>query len=238
MSSDCSNLSDFELIQQLAGQKPYAEMLEQVSPYVQRLTENMTRVDGLINLHAFLVSIISENDEIGSRIGADPDEILRAATVLLHASLEDFLRSLTLENLPRKQDLLNAIPIAGFKNSRKTTIGLGDLAKVYHGKSVDEVIFQSIESWLNQTSFNNTSDLSSILKKLGIDVEQFEHEFSDLNKMIKRRHKIVHEADRDPQKPTELLSIDANDVLLWRNTVTLFMGKTLASWHQQNSKTE
>ena len=64
----------------------------------------------------------------------------------------------------------------------------------FKGKSVEDLIKESITESLASTSFNNFSDIMSWSRKANIDLSLF-IEQDKLEKLISRRHKIVHEAD-------------------------------------------
>jgi hypothetical protein len=134
-----------------------------------RLSQNLTRVDSLIDLHTFLETIVQNSNERRPEI----DDILRSATVLLHASLEDFLRSISIAHHPRtEREHLKYIPLAGiFRNAK---FDLGDLVS-HRGKTVNDVIESSIHEWLNQQSFNNSTDLANALERIGIDPSQVQY---------------------------------------------------------------
>lgn len=81
----------------------------------------------------------------------------------------------------------------GSAGNRKDKITLGGLLKLRE-KTVDELITESIREALSFTSFNDYQDIVSWSKKIRIDLSEFKNQ-EELNKLIKRRHKIVHEAD-------------------------------------------
>lgn len=159
-----------------------------LNPYIKRVIENLTRIYSLIATFEHL----KENTP-----GMQLDDMLRAAVVLLHATLEDFLRVLAVSVIPEaSNDVLNSIPLAGMSRyGRQDKFSLGDLAK-HKGKNVDTIIKESVNSYLERESFNNIEDIVLLLKNIRVDTEDIKIYFSDIDAMIKRRHQIVHRADR------------------------------------------
>lgn len=154
------------------------------------LDENLDRVENLVSLYGPVTP--------GRRKVQDTD-ILRAALVLLHASMEDYLRSLLAWKIETfDQETLNNY---GFPNGNKrppTKITLGELA-AHRGKSVNDLITEAIEAHLEEfQSFNDLGEVKKALKQCGIGNGTVDaRDFSDLPDMIARRHNIVHKADRN-----------------------------------------
>jgi hypothetical protein len=153
-----------------------------LQPYYSQLLETVDRTRTLISAARLLSPGVA-------------DDVLRSAVVLTHALLEDFLRTLTRRLLP-KADMpaLKEIPLAGL-DGRKFQFHLGHLVK-HRGKSVDEVIQQSVDEFLERSTFNNTTEIARWLAMLGLNVPGIESRFPVLDQMIRRRHQIVHRADR------------------------------------------
>lgn len=162
-------------------------MLEQITIV---LNENLGRVENLVSLYGPAT--------VGRRKVQDTD-ILRGSLVLLHAGMEDYLRSLMVWKINTySEDALNAY---GFANGTKrplTKISLGELS-VHRGKTVDELIFISVKSHLEEyQSFNDLGEVKKALKQCGIAAGFVEtRDFGRLPEMISRRHNIVHKADRN-----------------------------------------
>ena len=125
-------------------------------------------------------------------------EILRASVVFLHSTLEDYLRSVLRWKLPSSgASRLNEIPLAGSDDKNRTKFSLGELL-AYRNLMVSEVVELSVDEHLNRGSFNNTRDLANFLRDVEIvfDEKRKNHLFTRLDAMMKRRHHIVHQADR------------------------------------------
>lgn len=162
-------------------------MLNEIS---ELLNENLERVENLVSLYG--------EPTPGRRKVHDTD-LLRAALVLLHASMEDYLRSLLLWKIGDfDEETLNKY---GFPNGAKrppTKITLGELS-AYRGKTVDDLIEDAVKSHLEEfQSFNDLGEVKRALERCGIRHEALEDfNFGELPAMISRRHNIVHKADRN-----------------------------------------
>lgn len=156
----------------------------------ERFEQNIMRVENLISLYG--------PPRRGRRKVKDTD-ILRAALVLLHASMEDFLRYLLISKINTfSSDTLNNYSLPGQQKRGASKFSLGELAS-YRGKSVEELIVLSVTDYLEKyTSFNNLGEVKKALIQCGIDEEIVDsHNFGNLPDMIERRHNMVHRADRN-----------------------------------------
>jgi hypothetical protein len=150
----------------------------------------LDRVRGLVDLYALLAGPIS------GRPTVHESDVLRAATVFLHATLEDFLRSLAAIRLPdSSSEILQKIPPAG-GDGRKTTMGLGDLHG-YQGRSIDDFIRESIESHLRRSNYSNVGDVKRLLADLGLDSSCVDPHAPRLAALMSRRHHIAHRFDQN-----------------------------------------
>jgi hypothetical protein len=87
--------------------------------------------------------------------------------------------------------VLDTIPLV----NRPKKLALGELAN-HRGKKVDDLIVESVKAHLEHSNFNNTDEIGGLLISVGIEVARVNSRFPDLQKMMKRRHQIVHRADR------------------------------------------
>jgi hypothetical protein len=96
-------------------------------------------------------------------------DLLRAAVVLLHATLEDLLRSLAEWKLPTAlATSVERIPLGGTDRGQERFTRV-DLAG-YRGRSVDSVIAQSIAGYLERSSYNHPGDIGELLGKISVDL--------------------------------------------------------------------
>jgi hypothetical protein len=183
------------------------------------------RFEGNIVRVRHLVTVYDNTTGSGrGRRTAESSDVLRAAVVLLHAALEDVLRSLERRVLPQSSaDTLDTVPLKGLQRPAK--FSLGSLA-AYRGKAVDDLIDESVEAYLQRMTYNNADELAEGLKRLGADVTKVNRHFATLTALMKRRHQIVHRADRDEARgsghhPTRSLS--KTQVVEWTNVAEDFV---------------
>jgi HEPN superfamily RiboL-PSP-like protein len=192
--------------------------IDEVGPYLDNLQESLERIQKLGLAATTMRSDTSE-------------DALRASVVLLHASLEDFLRTLATELLPTaSEDALNEIPLVGVKG-RPKNFGLGKLVR-HRGKTVDDVLRDSVCEYLERSNYNSTQEIASLLELLGLTAAEQNTFFPLLEQMIKRRHEIVHRADKikAPGSVTYVLQpIESADVQRWTIAVTSFIVMVLPS---------
>jgi hypothetical protein len=157
-------------------------------------------------------------------------DILRATTVLLHASLEDFLREIARWKLPiANADALNEVPIAR-SDGKGHKFTLGNLVK-FRGKSIDDVIKDSVLEHLEQSTYNNIHDVKTLLQAIGHDPLIVDEYAAKLGEMMARRHHIVHRADKNESVGPghySAQSISHEQVAGWIDTTERFVAKVLS----------
>jgi hypothetical protein len=182
---------------------------------------NIGRISNLINLYKTLT-------QGRGRKPAHSLDILRATVVLLHSTLEDYLRNLQRWKLPTAdKERLNKIPLVGTSESgRATKFELGELVRLKE-KSIKEIIELSINEYLDTQSYNDTSDVCKAIKDAGVkEVDTIEPYLSQMNLMIKRRHNIVHQADRGGgagKGHHRIKSLSLNQVESWKRHLDKFV---------------
>jgi len=189
-----------------------------------RFRSDISRVIGLVVLFRWHAANLHDDWSPDHK----PD-LLRAAVVLLHASLEDLFRSISEWKLPTASpESLNGIRLASTRQDYKDykeKFTLVDLAE-FRGQSVDSVIARSIGSYLERSNYNHPGDLTDVLKRNGIDFTIPKELRDKLAAMMKRRHWIAHRVDRDllekidPNKPQLGQSILPELVNEWIDAVT------------------
>lgn len=154
-------------------------------------------------------------------------DVLRAAVVFLHASLEEVVRNLFVRRLPNvTPEKLNEIPLASDPRSRRPTkILLGSLVQ-YRGEFVDNVIKKSIDAYVDSFNLNNSDELARCLELAEIDFTSLRPHFPALHELMQRRHQIVHQMDRtnelDPLT-VPLSSLNVATVEHWKTALELFV---------------
>jgi len=192
-----------------------------------RLNYNFSRVQNLCTLYK------ETSTKKQGRVLVHQADILRSAVVFMHAMLEDCLRTIAAHYLPlASEDFLNKIPLQGLNTSGKPEkFHLGELHK-FKGMTIDQVITQSVSSYLDRTTFNNVADITNLLRTLNIETSQFTEFFPSLERMISRRHSIVHRGDRSelPGKGKQYAnSIRLAEVKKWASQSNLFLERVFIS---------
>lgn len=151
--------------------------------------ENILRVDNLI-----LAYVALKKNNVGDN--QMRDDVLRATIVFLHSTLEEVIRNLLILRVPNSSsEVLSKIPFVMNSNRRPEKIHLGELTS-YRGKFVENVIIDSVDKYVDSMSINNQSQLIEFLGMASIPLEKLPKYFSNLEKLMKRRHQIVHQMDR------------------------------------------
>jgi hypothetical protein len=154
----------------------------------ERFAENLERVQHLVDVYAATAPGPGRRD-------VKTTDILRAAVVFLHATLEDLLRSLLAWRLPMAAaEHLKDVPLEG--KEARTKFTLDELA-VHRGKTVDAVIAGSVLASLEESSFSHPGEVDRALEKVGLPKGLVDPFRPRLAPMMKRRHWIVHRADRN-----------------------------------------
>ena len=190
------------------------------SLHLKRFIDNLLRAENLLQLY------YDKNKGRRGRKNIYQTDILRAVVVFLHATLEDFLRSVASVYLPQaKEEFLNDIPLIGINDTgRPEKFLLGKLSS-FQNKTVQEVISESAQAYLNKLSFSSTKDIAYLLSSLSIRTDHLKSYFSELEQLIQRRHKIVHSADikaRNSKGQNKIYPIDYTQVKKWTKMLTSF----------------
>ena len=184
------------------------------------LDQNLARVENLV------ITYETDPDAQGQgRKSAQVLDILRAAVVLLHATLEDVLRTTASWKLPTASSAaLNDIPLVGLGSSPKKFF-LGELA-AFRGKRVDEVLTESVQAHLEKSNYNNLGEIRALLNGIGVDESSMTPFFAALQELTDRRHQIVHRADRQPRVvgsgDHQIRGINRQTVRGWAQAVRAF----------------
>jgi len=189
-------------------------VLDGIETQMSRMGYNSARVDRLIAIYK----------ATAPADGRDASDILRAAVVLLHASLEDYLRSVAAAYLPlAAPEVLNEVPLTGQGRERPEKFLLGALVP-FRGQTVDQIIERSVSTHLERTTYNNCREIARLVENVGVDVARVQKFFPDLDALMQRRHQIVHRADLldASTKEIRIQPISPEDVEKWGKSATEF----------------
>lgn len=150
-------------------------------------------------------------------------DVLRSAVVCLHSSFEEYYRSVLRDVMPSsctQEDFLK-FQFVSKDGKHFDKIPVSSLL-LYKGKSIDSLITDIIGETLDVTSFNNYSDIVNWAQRIKVDLSEFRSQ-EKIEKMIKRRHRIVHEADNNkantPDNVYSLSAIQESVVVEWISAV-------------------
>jgi len=212
LHSDVEKLVDSGI--PLSKAKEYVQIVDSIAIQAGRLAFNAHRGQRLIEA----------SEKVRGADARAADDILRAIVVLMHASLEDFLRSVSAVHLRyASPDILNDVPLLHVEKERPEKFFLGALVE-YRDMSVSDLIDRSVEKYLERTTYNSTRDIAGVLRAVGIPSDRYAPLFPELDKMISRRHYIVHRADlaKNASEDTNLNVISPKEVRMWVDTVQQF----------------
>lgn len=186
----------------------------------QKLKDNIGRVRNMVKIY---------DDHLkgsgSGRRGHLQTDVLRAATVFLHASLEDLLRSLSYWKLPlADRETIDKVPIVGSNGSSPKKFLLGELVE-HRNKKIDELIKESVDEYLERSNYNNTGEIAALMPAIGVQVKNISAEFKILEELMARRHQIVHRADIDESGGAgnhKVKSIGVTQVHKWIESVESF----------------
>jgi hypothetical protein len=144
-------------------------------------------------------------------------DILRAAIVLAHASLEDLLRSVAGNRwtLISPEEVADELPFPG---SGKVDGKFGSLL-AHRGRSIDALVEESLckfqearYQYLDRLTLNSVDDICALLRKIKVDHSMFRREFARIAWLITRRHKVVHNADLSSEDLSQPPPLSPDDV--------------------------
>lgn len=166
--------------------------------------ENIKRVRNFITLYQNATSKTGS----GRKTVIETD-ILRAGIVFLHSTLEEYLRTIILDVKKARltqskesfQKVLINVALPG-DNSGKSTGKKYALTEFWElkDKTVMDVMSESLHDKVGYMTFNEYSQIVSSLAEIDIHLDKEYNKNGVIDKYIKRRHKIVHEADKNVAK--------------------------------------
>jgi len=155
-------------------------------------------------------------------------DLLGAAVVFLHATLEEFLRGVALREWFKLEDenLKSALKSYARLSSRNIKVSLIDLVDK-RKESVESIIQQEVESFLYQDiSFNSLDEIEKFLELIKISVEDLRKEigrehFDNIQSLIRKRHSVAHQADCS--------QLDFDQTLVWGKSLLVFLTRLSGS---------
>lgn len=189
-----------------------------MSIYKDVFDRNIDRVKSLCALYNSL-----KTNEVKEGKDCKFTDVLRSAIVFLHSSFEEYFRNVLRDVLPTTctQEDLQKISFTTKDGKHIDKLTVSNLLQ-YKGKTIDDLVADFIGDTLDTTSFNNYSDIVNWAQKIKVDLSSFTSQ-DKIEKLIKRRHKIVHEADNNKtdkmNKTYSLTAIQESVVKEWLDAV-------------------
>lgn len=194
----------------------------------KRFHKNLERVRHLLQVFRSLYSGAGRPPSLKA-------DVVRAAVVFLHATLEDLLRSSEELRFP-------VAPASAFERVRwvlpsrkndekleaKERLSLAEFA-AFRGQTVDEVLLRMFQKHHEQSNYNNQNDVVGALQRMGLELDSFQEYLPDLQAMMKRRHEIAHRADVNRKYPHLTNRVIVEVVERWLHAVQTFGSRLLAS---------
>jgi hypothetical protein len=177
----------------------YGHLRDMHEALFKRFIENALRIQRLLKLYQKLYGRAGPKDEAHG-------DLLRAAVVFMHATLEDFLRTIASMYMPfAGEKALDPVPLVGCK--RGVPFRLGALAQ-HRGKMVEDLLVESVDAYLERRSFSTPREVAQLFEALKLPLNRrAKASLGVLNSLMRRRHQIVHTADRvrgGPAQPIRL----------------------------------
>jgi len=205
-------------------------MADEIDSIRSRFGQNIDRVDNLVDVYK------SIRADTSGRVSVAQQDVLRAAVVFLHASLEGLLRGALRWRLPSAEPKVFrklGVPLPGEDQNRE--FNLGHLV-AYRGTRVDELLEESVDEYLENSTFNHPGEIKNNLDHLGLDRSLMEPYAAEIGPMMKRRHHIVHRMDDNRSQGRghhSARSIDVQTVETWRGQVEAFGDDFLSALERQ-----
>jgi hypothetical protein len=181
------------------------------SPKIQKTFE---RFEVNLRRTRALVAVYAEPGKVG-RPPTHRADLLRAAVVFLHASLEDLMRSLEeelIDRYVRPGMPLHKVTFALPSNGRPDSISLSELVTEYPNANVADILADALAAHrqlqlqaLQRRTYNNVAEIKEALDRVqvpkgadqGMPYGLSKQEWSKIATITARRHLIAHRLDRN-----------------------------------------
>lgn len=154
-----------------------------------------------------LASSMEEGDEKRA-------DLLGAAIVFLHATLEEYLRLVALQEWVKldKEKLLSVIKQYNRLGNKNVKLSLLEIVD-YRDKTFESVLVDEIQAFLYQgMSFNSLEEIQAFLKTVNISLSDLSNELGqetidNVSALIYKRHLVAHQANCS--------NLDTDQVIVW-----------------------
>ena len=154
-----------------------------------------------------LASKMEESDE-------NRADLLGAAIVFLHATLEEYLRLVALQEWPKleKEKLQTVIKQYNRLGNKNVKLSLLDIVD-YRDKTFDSVLVDEIQTFIYQgMNFNSLDEIQAFLKTVNVSLANLAEELGqktldNVSALIYKRHLVAHQANCN--------NLDVDQVIVW-----------------------
>ncbi len=154
-----------------------------------------------------LASKIEDNNE-------NETDLLGAAIVFLHATLEEYLRLIALQEWPRleKKKLQSVIKQYNRLSSKNVKLSLVEIVD-YRAKTFDSLLVDELQTFLYQgMNFNSLDEIWGFLKTVNVSLEDLiielgQETLDNVSALIYKRHLVAHQANCN--------NLDIDQVVVW-----------------------
>ena len=147
------------------------------------------RIRALENRH---LQNLSRSNELGS--SEDPDR-MRMHLVFIHSVFEDTLRQLAVIRLEEGHEVFGKELSLRQIDLRKTKFTIAELVKAYPEKTCVELQDIAVREQIERLTFNNFGEVVAHFERIDLQPKNLDYFRKAIDTGIKRRHKIVHQAD-------------------------------------------
>ncbi len=153
------------------------------------------------------------------------NDLLGAAIVFLHATLEEFLRGVAIREWLKlnDEDLKNVLRKYSRLNTRNIKINLVELVE-RRNATIETLIKEEIKSFvcqdMNFSSYKEVKDFLALAKipfneNVQAELKLEEKDFNNIESLIRKRHGVAHQA--------ECSNLDIEQVLVWAKSLQHFL---------------
>ena len=172
--------------------------------------ENLKRAESVISLY----EKNKKNDDFKNTRIAKNSDLLRMAVVFLHSSFENYFRDTIAEMLINSSDN-ETIKKLLTKGDTGIKLKIEDLLNIDRSWTFDDYVKKRIKEKMSFSSFNSSKEIIYYLELIKMKFDNID--WSCLDLFINRRHKIVHEADKDSSNEKgKLRIINIEQVKQWK----------------------
>ena len=164
------------------------------------------------------IDLASEVEEQGE----SHSDLLGAAIIFLHATLEEYLRLTAIREWPKLeseklQSVVKRYSRLGNKNVKLSLTNIID----YRAKTFANLLEDEIHTFLYQSmNFNSLDEVRTFLATVGVSIEEIlpqlgQETIDNISSLIHKRHLIAHQAD--------CTNLDIDLVVVWGKSLQKFL---------------